>query len=340
LVFINLPENYDKKSNQDSILQLLRRLDLPGFALFAGASMQLLMALNWGGQIYAWSSSTIIGLFCGSSATLIVFIFWEHRQGMEAMIPLSLISRRVVWVSCMNYASFSGCVFVSTYFLPIYFQAVRNASPTMSGVDILPTIIPNILLSVLAGIAIGRVGYYLPFGVASACLNIISAALLTTLTPTSSTGVWVGFQIIQGCGRGLGFQVPVTAVQNNTPKELVSVATALVTFFMNMGAAIAVSLGETVFSTELVKYLAKDAPSVDAEAVVVAGSSAFREVVPADLLPEVLQAYCKAITRVLVMAAGIGGGQLLFSFGTGWVNVKKKKEENKKDEENEAGESK
>ncbi|KAJ5693234.1 hypothetical protein N7462_002657 [Penicillium macrosclerotiorum] len=40
---------------------------------------------------------TVIGLFCGSGATFIVFLFWEHRQGDLAMIPLAMISRRIVW---------------------------------------------------------------------------------------------------------------------------------------------------------------------------------------------------------------------------------------------------
>ncbi|OJJ42585.1 hypothetical protein ASPZODRAFT_104998 [Penicilliopsis zonata CBS 506.65] len=333
LIFINIPDNAHTTSNKDSLSQLLHRLDLPGFALFAGASIQLLIALNWGGTTYAWSSSTIIGLFCGSGVTVMVFIAWEHHQGLQAMVPLSLISRRVIWASCLNYGLFTGCILLSIYFLPIYFQAIRNATPTMSGVDILPTILSNIVFSVLTGAAIGRVGYYLPFGVASAAFNLISTALLTTLTPTSSTGVWIGFQILQGVGRGLGFQVPIMAVQNNTPKELVSIATALVTFFMNMGAAVSLSLGETIFSTELARYLAQDAPSVDAAAVVAAGASAFREVVPADLLPEVLRAYCKAITRVLVMGAAVGGGQFLVSFGTGWVSVKKEKKGDEESEE-------
>jgi hypothetical protein len=36
-----------------------------------------LLALQWGGQKYAWNSGTIIGLFIGSFANLCVFLAWE-----------------------------------------------------------------------------------------------------------------------------------------------------------------------------------------------------------------------------------------------------------------------
>ena len=325
MIFISIPDHdHTIKAQKLTFTNLLARLDLPGFAIFAGASMQVLLALNWGGIRYAWGSSTIIGLFCGSGATLLLFITWEARQGSEAMIPLALIQRRVVWASCLNYGFFAGCLYVTTYYLPIYFQAVRGVSPTMSGVDVLPTMLSNMAAGVTCGILIGRGGYYLPFAVLGGIFMTVGTALLTTLTPTTPVRSWIGFQILHGIGRGLSFQIPITAVQNNTPREQVSVATALVTFFLNFGGAVFLSLSETVLTTELVRYLAVGAPGVNAGAVVAAGATAFRDVVPANLLPAVIAAYNKAVVRVLDLSTGLAGGALLFAFGVGWVNIKKK----------------
>lgn len=110
-----------------------------------------ILPLQWGGTKYAWSSATIIGLFCGSFSNLLVFLAWEHRMGDEAMIPLGLVKRRVIWSSCLNIAFFVGSAFTFTYYLPIYFQAVRNATPTTSGVHILPQIITNMVATILTG---------------------------------------------------------------------------------------------------------------------------------------------------------------------------------------------
>jgi hypothetical protein len=49
-------------------------------------------------------------------------------------------------------------------------------------------------------------GYYLPWAVVCGILISIGGGLLSTLTPTTTTGKWVGYQIIAGAGRGAGFQ--------------------------------------------------------------------------------------------------------------------------------------
>lgn len=151
LLSITLPNHSGTTPEKRTVGNSLGKLDLVGFTIFAGSSIQVLLALNWGGSSYSWSSATIIGLFCGAGGTLLVFLAWEYYKGDRAMIPFSLIRRRVVWSSCANYGCFAGCLLVSTYYLPIYFQAVRNATPTMSGVDLLPSILGNMLFAMLTG---------------------------------------------------------------------------------------------------------------------------------------------------------------------------------------------
>lgn len=149
LFFLQFPARKDTR--EKLLVNRLRKLDLFGFSIFAPAAIQFLLALEWGGTSYPWSSATIIGLFCGSFGTLLVFLAWEYRMGQKAMIPLSIIKRRVIWVSCMNYAMFAGSMLSATYYLPIYFQSVKGASPTLSGVDLLPSIIATVISGILTG---------------------------------------------------------------------------------------------------------------------------------------------------------------------------------------------
>lgn len=59
--------------------------------------------------------------------------------------------RRVIWSSCLNYSCFAGWLLSSTYYLPIYFQAVRYATPPLSGVDLLPSVVGDMLFAGLTG---------------------------------------------------------------------------------------------------------------------------------------------------------------------------------------------
>jgi hypothetical protein len=111
-----------------------------------------LLALEWGGTTYAWNSSIVIGLFCGAAATLLIFLAWEYKRGHTAMIPFGIVKQRVVWSSCLTMFFFAGSMMLTNYYLSIYFQAVRGASPLTSGVDILPGVLSQMLLSLISGV--------------------------------------------------------------------------------------------------------------------------------------------------------------------------------------------
>lgn len=155
IVFIDIPDQASKpiiKSPKVALDIILRELDLVGFALFAPAAIQLLLALEYGQGDYAWNSATVIGLFCGAGCTFIVFVLWEYRKGDRAMIPLAMIAKRTVWSSCIYMMSLFAVVLCATYYLPVYFQAVKNDTPLMSGVHMLPSILSQLLFAVSAGI--------------------------------------------------------------------------------------------------------------------------------------------------------------------------------------------
>lgn len=115
-------------------------MDLPGFALFAPAVAMLLLALQWGGATYPWHSATIIGLFCGSGITFILFLAWEYRRKETAMLPLSLFQNRVISCAAICTAFSQGGIYLTFYYLPTWFQVVKNLDPTASGIRLLPSV--------------------------------------------------------------------------------------------------------------------------------------------------------------------------------------------------------
>ena len=151
-MFIRIPDLTTKTQVQSTVFVTLEKLDLFGFALFAPAAVQFFLALEWGGSRYVWDSATIIGLFCGAAGTFCVFLAWEYRRGDSAMIPFSMVKRRIVWCSCLVMFLFMGSMVVTTYYMPIYFQTIRNATPTMSGVYILPAILSQIVFAIISGV--------------------------------------------------------------------------------------------------------------------------------------------------------------------------------------------
>ncbi|KAI9148201.1 Efflux pump mlcE [Paramyrothecium foliicola] len=298
LFLVPLPTHNVGGNASLSFGQKISNLDLIGFILFAPAVVMFILALQWGGKAYAWSSATILGLFCGALVNLLVFLAWERHVGVEAMIPLSLLRRRIVWCSCLTMICFIGCNYTTSYYFPIYFQAVRGASAMQSGVGLLPQIITNMIVTIMTGILVGRVGYYLPFALVSGIITSVGTGLITTLTPTSPTGPRVAYQILQGF-QGMGFQIPLLAVQHAARKEDASIAYALVIFSQNLSAAIFLSIAEVVFGNRLRHFLSVYAPDADMPALIASGASAtgVKAAVSDELLPAVRIAYNESFVQ-------------------------------------------
>jgi hypothetical protein len=152
IAFIHIPEQTPKAKAFTILPELHHLLDFIGFLLFAPAVLQLLLALQFGGVQYAWRSSQVVGLFCGAAATFAVWLLWNGRKGDNALLPQSLITRRVVWVSGLFHGLFMSALFGAIYYLPIYFQAINGASAMKSGVYLLPIILPTMFMAGLAGV--------------------------------------------------------------------------------------------------------------------------------------------------------------------------------------------
>lgn len=151
LGIMRIPDAKVKVETKPSIKEQIHRLDLPGSAIFAPAIVMLLLALDWGGVSYPWSSARIIGLFCGSASTFCLFLCWESHRGETAMLPLSLFRKSIISCVVTGNIMSSGAYFSVAYYLPVWFQVVEGVSPVTSGVYSLPSVISLIIGSVTSG---------------------------------------------------------------------------------------------------------------------------------------------------------------------------------------------
>lgn len=175
-------------------------------------------------------------------------------------------------------------------------------------------------------LAVGRLGYYLPWQVASAMMWCVASGLLSTLSLHTSTGRWIGYQILMGFARGLGMQIPLIAIQNAIAPTMVPVSMALVAFSQTFGGSVFLTIGETILSNSLVTNLATYAPDVDAAAIVAAGASGVKQVVGHNprQLDETLTAYSKSIDDVFYFVVGASGLMFCVSWFMGWKDIRKK----------------
>lgn len=151
ITLLRIPQQTAKPPATSVIRQLHHYLDLIGFVLFAPVILQLLLALQYGGNQFPWNSSRVIGLFCGSAANFVVWFFWNRHKGDRALLPPAMVGRTAVWAAGVYQGLLMSGVYGGIYYLPIYFQTVNAASPILSGVFLLPTILPQLVTAASSG---------------------------------------------------------------------------------------------------------------------------------------------------------------------------------------------
>ncbi|KAI1416184.1 efflux pump [Hypoxylon sp. FL1857] len=324
ILFVRIPEQMPKQKAFVVFSRLHHYLDLIGFALFAPAVLQLLLALQYGGNQYPWRSSTVIGLFCGSGATFAVWLIWNRYKGDDALLPHSMIKQTVVWASGLYQAFMISAVYGATFFLPIYFQAINNVTAMLSGVYLLPTILPQLLMAGLSGVLLQKIGFIIPIAVVGTIFLALGSGLYSLLQPGSSTGDWVGFQILAGIGSGLSMQLAIIAIQAAVGEEQLATGMALVIFAQSLGPAIALVVCNVIFNSSLKSQLQDKAPHTDAAAVIRAGATGFRAIVSRDDLPGVLAAYAVSVDRVFYFVAPVAAACIVVLWGMGWHDLRTK----------------
>ncbi|KPA43569.1 mfs multidrug [Fusarium langsethiae] len=273
ILIVHIPNH--RAATDETVMHLLKtKFDFTGLVMFNPSVVMLLLALQWGGVDYAWDSATIIGLFCGGGVLFAMFIVWEHRVGTDAMIPMPIVRTRQVWTSCLTQLFLFATVMVASFYLPVYFQSAKDASPFTSGVNLLPSILMLIVAAVSSGALVQKIGYYIPFAASSAIISAIGFGLASTMGPYTSTAKWAGYQILIGFGRGLGLQMPIIAVQANTKPEVTPIAMSILTFSQTFGSAIFVTAANVIFTHELREELISRLPSLDPDMIIDAGAGA------------------------------------------------------------------
>lgn len=211
-----------------SLTEKLLQLDPLGVLLVMGAMVSFILALQYGGQQYPWSSSIPIGLLVGFVAILITFIAWERYQDHRAMLSIRLLRKRTNFVGATFMFFFAGSYYLVLYYLPIYSQSIDDVSPTASGVRNLPVIIALTAGTLVTSFFTTATGIAAPVMVAGSMLTVIANGLLYSLDIGSSSGEWIGYQIIGGIGWGISIQVPMIMVQAHAQAQDVAEVTAII----------------------------------------------------------------------------------------------------------------
>ncbi|MCJ1459605.1 hypothetical protein MMC28_009984 [Mycoblastus sanguinarius] len=302
--------------------QVILELDLIGNAILLSTAVLFFLAMQYSAEPHAWHTSRVIGLLAGAGGGLIVFILWQWRKGERALIPPSIMLQRSVAAGCVNTFFVYATLITQVYYLPVWFQACKDKSALASGVSMVPYLLGNSIFTILTGAFVSKIGYFAPPAILGCAIATIGSGLLSTLAVNTGSSKWIGYEFLISVGLGMANQQGYVAVQSVLSLEQIAVGSALVSAFQSLGGAIFVTVGNTVLLNELYDAAL---PGVDIDAVIAAGATGFRTLLPKESIPALLNVYNEGLRKVFVMGIVFSGVAFLAALGLEWRSVKGEK---------------
>ena len=229
----------------------VKALDWFGTFSILAVTVLLLLGLDFGGAIFPWGSPKVVCLIVFGTLMIGFFLFSEKRLAKYPLMPLSVFkdwSNNATFLLAFAHSMVSIGV---EYYLPLYFQSVKQASPLHSGVLIVPMMITEAATDIVVGILIHQTGHYREIIWAGVTLMTLGTGLYISLRTDPSVARIIGFEIIGGIGTALLFQTPMIVIQNTVSQADTASATATLGFSRNMATALSIVLGGVVFQNSM-----------------------------------------------------------------------------------------
>ncbi|KAK7442238.1 hypothetical protein VKT23_016208 [Stygiomarasmius scandens] len=326
-VLVGLLLNLKKPAG--TLMQKLRGVDWSGTLIIIAASVSLGIGLTWAGTEHPWSSApTLVPLILGLFGLLLMYV-WERSVAKNPLIPFSIMTS---WTTISGYLQTfinSVVLFAIIYYLPVYYQACKGASPTRSGVDVFGISLVVAPFGIIAGILVAKFQRYRPQMWISWALIMIGMGCMSTLRAETTLSTTIGFQVLPGVGLGILVITTYFPVLAPLPVSANAQALAFFMFCRSFGSIWGITIGGTVLQNELQKRLSSEFLNQFP-----GGTSIAFQIIPiihtldAQLRDEVETAFAESLAVVWQVCIGIAGLGLLTSFMMGHYQLHTTTDEN------------
>jgi EmrB/QacA subfamily drug resistance transporter len=202
------------------------------------------------GQTWGWGDYKSIICYVVGVVGIGLFILTEALMRESALIPLRLFRNGVFSTVILAGTVVGAAMFGAITLIPQYLQIVRGASPTLSGLEMLPLMVGLMAASIISGQVTSRTGRYKIFPIVGSVFIIGGSLLFTQVGADSPIWQPMVYMLIIGFGVGNCLQTLTLAAQNAVDFRDMGVSTAAATFFRQIGGTLGVAVFLSVlFST-------------------------------------------------------------------------------------------
>ncbi|KAG7096321.1 hypothetical protein E1B28_003766 [Marasmius oreades] len=301
------------KTPKESLLSNLRRLDFVGNLVVVGSTTACVLALAWAGSSFSWHSVQVLAPLCLGLIGLIAFFAYEAVYAKHPMVPSLLWSNRTSISGYIQTFVLQVTLLCLIYYLPVYFQACKLASPVKSGLDLFGLALTIAPVSIVVGLSVAKFRCYRPQIWVGWSIMILSMGLLSTVKETSDIWLSIGYTNILGAGIGTVYTTSVFPVLAPLPVSANAQALSLVMFLRLFGQVWGITIGGVILQNGLADLPAEVVAVLPPGGDIAYGSIAVLPTMPLVLQAEVRSLFASSLSTLWQVMAGLSGIGLLSS---------------------------
>lgn len=312
LVFALLKVNTPRGSLKSKLLQM----DWMGNFLIIASSSSTVIGLTWGGVKFPWTSAHVLVPLIVGLLGLVGSMAYEATLARVPLVPIALISNRTSLSGYIQTFLAPIIVIGTIYYIPVYYQACKLASPLHAGVDLLVVCVVIAPVIIISGISITKTKMYRPQLWLGWALLMLAMGLMSTLKADTPLGRGIGFPVLVGAGGGFLYQATYYPVLAPLPVSQNARANAFFSFCRIFAGVWGITVGVAVLQTQLTARLPPDFLAEFPQGVAVAYN--IIPVVPSleePLRTQVREAFADSLAVIWRVMTGIAGLGLLSSLG-------------------------
>lgn len=224
------------------------KIDYLGTLFLIITTVSLMLAFEWGGKTYSWTSWQEISLFAIAAIVGAIFIRVELRA-TEPILPLHLFKNKMVLGTSIICFCQGVLMFSAITYLPIFTVGVLGHSNS-NGV-LTPMMASLIAGAILFGFLQSKFAFR-TLMLITMLMTILVASLLTFVSKDVSNGYMIALMILLGVGAvGPLMSVAQSSIAANVDPKYIGVSSSIVGFWRNLGGILGASIMATIVNNNL-----------------------------------------------------------------------------------------
>ncbi|KAJ6142756.1 hypothetical protein N7471_002209 [Penicillium samsonianum] len=291
-----------------------KQVDWVSIIFLNGFIACFVMAINFGGAVYAWNSAQEIGLWVMTAVTCVGFILAQYFHPLvkkeQVLFPSHLLKSPLMLNLSVQMFLSSGVLQGAIYYIPLYFEFAKADKALEAAVQLLPYVFILVAGCLINAALMVRFGYYMPWYFGGAALVVISSALMCTVNANTSNSTIYGYTALMGIGVGSYCQASYSVSQQLVPMTELTNVVGLMSISQFLGILFFLAIMGTSYQNLVIEKIHKllpNASDVDVRQFIAGTSSSLSASLTSAQSAAVIDAIVIAMRSVWILLAVAGG---------------------------------